>query len=399
MKKNTIIALLFLYASCAFTQDTLSVQQLDERLLDFSVAHLDTANCNTIATLPTYPDSVYKQRLQQLPNIIEMTYNHVVRRYIEQYSRHPKQISRLMYLSERYMPLFEDILCKYNLPEELKYMPVVESGLNALARSQMGAAGMWQFMPTTAKKYGLEVNSLVDERYDVYKSTDAACRFLISLYSIYNDWNLAIAAYNCGPGNINKAIHRSGGKRDFWDIYDYLPKETRNYLPLFVAANYILNYAQLENVCPTPQLIPVSFDTVLISDRVHLTQIAEVLEVPIDTLRRLNPQYLLDIVPGSKTYSICLPLQAIGDFIDLQDTICNYKTDSLLNNRRAEIDLAHKTASDGYRAKGTIQYKVKKGDTLGSIAKHFHCKVSQLQKWNSLKSTNIRAGQTLKIHR
>lgn len=375
--------------------------ELDLQLLDYSLAWIDTLPCTEEYAFSKQPDSVYIARLQELPYIIEMPYNAVVKGFIEAYlSRNHKQVARMRRLSESYFPIFEEHLLRYGLPTELKYLPVIESGLNPQAHSRAGAAGLWQFMPQTAKNNGLEVNSLIDERLDPYKSTDAACRFLKSLYNIYHDWNLAIAAYNCGPGNINKAVHRANGQRDFWQIYTFLPKETRAYLPLFIAANYVFNYADEHNICPAEPLLPLSLDTVAVNDRLHLQQVANLLDIPLNTLRKINPQYAMNILPGGKAYTLCLPAEKVGAFILNEPAILSYKRDSLINKRRDIIDLAqHSDLNGGYTVNGVTYYKIKRGDTLSAIAKKFHCSVTQLQKWNGLKNTSIREGKTLKILR
>ena len=284
------------------------------------------------------------------------------------------------------------------MPYELCYMPVIESALNPQARSHMGATGLWQFMPATGKKYGLEINSLVDERMDPIRSTEAACLFLKNLYAIFQDWNLVIAAYNCGPGNVNKAIHRAGGKRDFWSIYPYLPSETRGYLPIFIAASYAMNYAEAHGICPATPLATMASDTIVTTQRQHLKQIADNIDIPLAELRRLNPQYPRDIIPGGKAYAICLPIEKAGLYIDKQDTILAYQAKELIHNRRDEIELLHRTSvNGGYSINGVTYYKIKEGDTLGGIAKKFRVSVKQLKAWNGLKSDMIRAGKTLKI--
>ena len=253
-------------------------------------------------------------------------------------------------------------------------------------------------MPSTGRLYGLEINSLVDERMDPIKSTEAACLFLKSLYNMFGDWTLALAAYNCGPGNVNKAIHRADGKKDFWSIYPFLPAETRGYVPIFIAAAYSINYADLHGICPEAIEMTEHTDTIQTNVRQHLLQISEILGIELDELRRLNPQYAKDVIPGGKTYSLCLPADRVTDYIDQQEVILGYRADELINNRRAEIDLAQQTGlSGGYSVNGVTYYKIKNGDTLGGIAKKFHCSVSQIKSWNGLKSDNIRAGSTLKI--
>ena len=366
---------------------------------DEVLAWLDTTECLSDTIIAELPDSIYKQRLQALPFVIEVPYNEVVRRYILRYVKHsPRQLAALQRKAEYYFPIFENILAKHDLPYELCYMPVIESALNPQARSHMGATGLWQFMPATGKKYGLEINSLVDERMDPIRSTEAACLFLKNLYGIFQDWNLVIAAYNCGPGNVNKAIHRAGGKRDFWSIYPFLPSETRGYLPIFIAASYAMNYAQEHGICPADPLPTMAADTIITTHRQHLKQIADNIDIPLAELRRLNPQYPRDIIPGGKSYAICLPIEKAGMYIDLQDTILAYRAEELIHNRRDEIELLHRTSvNGGYSINGVTYYKIKEGDTLGGIAKKFRVSVKQLKAWNGLKSDMIRAGKTLKI--
>lgn len=375
------------------------LSDIEMRALDWSLQWLDTTDCVAVHDTTTLPDSVYKARLQALPCVIELPYNERVRGFILRYvKRSPKQVARLMRMSEYYFPIFEEALGRYNLPYELRCVPIIESALNPTARSHAGAAGLWQFMPATAKLYGLEVNSLVDERMDVHKSTEAACRFLSNMYAIYHDWNLVIAAYNCGSGNVNKAIRRANGKRDFWSIYPFLPRETRNYVPIFIAANYAMNYGQEHGICKAPIEKTMITDTICTTRRLHLQQVSENLGIEMDELRRLNPQYSRDILPGGNAYSLCLPSEKMGLYIDQEDSILSYKADSLINNRRAEIDMAKVTSITGaYRVNGVTYYTIKNGDSLSTIAKKFHCTVKQLKQWNGLKSDAIRAGKKLKI--
>jgi membrane-bound lytic murein transglycosylase D len=366
---------------------------------DEALAWIDTTDCQSDTLITELPDSIYKIRLQALPLIIEVPYNEVVRKYILRYIKHsPRQLAALQRKSEYYFPIFENIIARHQLPYELCYLSIVESALNPQARSHMGAAGLWQFMPATGKRYGLEVNSLVDERMDPIRSTEAACKYLSDLYDIFNDWNLAIAAYNCGPGNVNKAIHRAGGKRDFWSIYPFLPRETRGYLPIFIAVVYAMNYAGMHGICPSEPLLTMASDTIVTTQRQHLKQIAANLNIPLSELRRLNPQYPRDIIPGNKEYAICLPIEKVGEYIDNERTILAYQADELIYNRRDEIELLQRTSVyGGYSINGVTYYKIKAGDTLGGIAKKFHVSVKQLKAWNGLKSDAIRAGKTLKI--
>jgi len=374
---------------------------LDCRLMDWAMEWLDTTVCESTPKSVTLTDAEVRAKLAALPCEIEMPYNAVVRKYIDMYLGRPRQMAALRRLSEYYFPYFENQLTSNGLPQELKYLAVIESALNSNIYSRVGAAGLWQFMPSTGKHYGLEVNSLIDERLDPYKSTQAACKMLRSLYRVYGDWNLAIASYNCGPGNVNRAIHRAGGKTDFWEIYPWLPAETRGYLPCFIAATFVLSYADEFGFCPEmlveenklthkQQLMPMLVDTVMTDKRQHLRQTADVVGLSLDELRKLNPQYMKDIIPGGKPYPLVLPIELVGAYIDLQDTILKYMADSLINNRREEIQQSLVTPN-------ARTHKVKKGETLGSIAKRYHCSVKQLQHWNSLKGTTIREGQVLKI--
>lgn len=378
-----------------------TLSDIDFRMMEWAMGWLDTTGCVAYKDTIVLPDSVYKARLQALPCVVELPYNQIVKRFILRYVRRgQKQVARMKRMSEYYFPIFEEALDRYGLPYELELMPVIESALNPQAHSHMGAAGLWQFMPATGKRYGLEINSLVDERMDPIKSTEAACRFLKAMYDVFQDWNLVIAAYNCGSGNVSKAIHRAGGKRDFWSIYPYLPRETRSYLPIFIAANYAMNYSDEHGICPAPLEKIMLTDTILTNRRLHLEQVSTKLEIPLDELRRLNPQYTRDILPGGTTYALCLPSEKAGLFIEQQDSIYAHKADQLINNRRAEIDMAKVTDISGaYRVNGVTYYTIKNGDTLGGIAQKFRCSVKQLKAWNGLKNDNIRAGRKLKIYK
>jgi membrane-bound lytic murein transglycosylase D len=395
--KRLLFILSILFPSLLAAQE--KVADTTTIFFDEALAWIDTTDCQSDTLITELPDSIYKIRLQALPLIIEVPYNEVVRKYILRYIKHsPRQLAALQRKSEYYFPIFENIIARHQLPYELCYLSIVESALNPQARSHMGAAGLWQFMPATGKRYGLEVNSLVDERMDPIRSTEAACKYLSDLYDIFNDWNLAIAAYNCGPGNVNKAIHRAGGKRDFWSIYPFLPRETRGYLPIFIAVVYAMNYAGMHGICPSEPLLTMASDTIVTTQRQHLKQIAANLNIPLSELRRLNPQYPRDIIPGNKEYAICLPIEKVGEYIDNERTILAYQADELIYNRRDEIELLQRTSVyGGYSINGVTYYKIKAGDTLGGIAKKFHVSVKQLKAWNGLKSDAIRAGKTLKI--
>ena len=308
--------------------------------LYMSKTYLEEEDCNMRDVNPVYSKEDYIARLLRLPNVMEMVYNDVVQKFIDRYSGRLRQsISYMLGASNFYIPIFEEALEAYQLPLELKYLPIIESALNPNAISRAGAGGLWQFMIGTGKQYGLQVNSLVDERRDPVKSSYAAARYLGDLYKIFGDWNLVIAAYNCGPENINKAIRRSNGEKDYWQIYPYLPKETRGYVPAFIAANYIMTYYSLHNICPMSTRLPAKTDTVMVNKNVHLQQVAEVVGINIDLLRSLNPMYRRDIIPGAtEPYALRLPLTEVGKFIDLQDSVYTYKVDELLN-KRSEVEI------------------------------------------------------------
>ena len=300
----------------------------------------EDSDCNMRDINPVFTKEEYIDRLSRIPSVMEMAYNDVVQKFIDRYSgRLRHSISYMLGASNFYIPIFEEALEAYQLPLELKYLPVIESALNPLAVSRVGATGLWQFMITTAKQYGLQVNSLTDERRDPVKASYAAARYLKDLYRVFGDWNLVIAAYNCGPENINKAIHRSNGEKDYWQIYPYLPKETRGYVPAFIAANYIMTYYSLHNICPMSTRLPAKTDTVMVNRNVHLEQVAEVVGINIDLLRSLNPMYRRDIVPGhTEPCPLRLPQTEVGKFIDMQDSIYNYRVDELLN-KRTEVEV------------------------------------------------------------
>ena len=289
---------------------------------------------------PVFTPEEYIDRLRRMPTVMEMGYNDIVQRFIDRYmARLRHSVSYMLGATNFYVPIFEEALEAYQVPLELKYLPVIESALNPRAVSRVGATGLWQFMLGTGKQYGLEVNSLVDERRDPVRSSYAAARYLRDLYRIFGDWNLVIAAYNCGPGNINKAIHRSGGEKDYWRLYPYLPAETRGYVPAFIAANYAMTYYCEHGICPMSTKLPLETDTVVVDRDVHMEQIAKVLDLDIEMLRSLNPQYRRDIVPGAtKKYAIRLPMADTGRFIDMQDSIYSYRTSELLT-KRAVVDV------------------------------------------------------------
>lgn len=343
----------------------------------------------------TTPDSVYANRLRALVSPVQLPFNPIVKNYIRRYvDTRYGTINRVLSLSRYYFPLIEEELIKADLPVELRALPIIESALSTTATSPMGAVGLWQFMPATGKSYGLEINSFVDERRDPVQATRAACRYLKDLYSIYHDWTLAIAAYNCGPGNVNKAIARSGGNgRTFWDIYDYLPRETRGYVPAFIGASYAYAYHRQHGIELTESPIPLATDTIRIDRLMHLGQIASTIDIPIETLRQLNPQYKLDIIPATtKPYTLVLPQRNITQYIANEPAI--FAKDSAYLKEYinpANIDKKRQERS------GTV-YVVKKGDTLGAIARRYRVTTAQLMRWNGIKNAHkLRLGQRIRI--
>lgn len=352
------------------------------------------ANCISGSVNIDYPDSVYIQRLSCMPTVIEMPFNQIVKSYITFYTeRRRKLVENMMGLGTYYFPIFEQELEKAGLPLELKYLPIIESALRPEATSRAGAAGLWQFMIGTAKILGMEVNSLVDERRDPVKSSEMAAHYLKELYNIYNDWGLAIAAYNCGPGNVNKAIRRSGGK-DYWEIYNFLPRETRGYLPAFIAANYVMHYYNEHNICPVRTDMPLTTDTVHINEQIHFQQIADVLNIPIDQLRSLNPQYRRDIIPGdSKTRALLLPTQQVYAFIEARDSIVQHQNG--LYAKRTTVEPAGYSASNSK----VIYHKIRRGDTLSKIASRYGVTTQEIKRWNRLRGNTLIAGRSLKIYR
>ena len=343
------------------------------------------------------PDSVYSRRLLDLASPIQFPYNSIVKGYINRYtnSRYGT-ISRILGMSQYYFPIIEEELLREGLPVELRALPIIESALSPTAVSPMGAVGLWQFMPTTAKAYGLEVNSMVDERYDPLKSTRAACRYMKDLYEMYNDWSLAIAAYNCGPGNVNKAMARAGGNpQSFWDVYEFLPRETRGYVPSFIAASYAYAYHQAHNITYAEPPMPIAVDTIQVSRLLHLGQVSSTIDVSTDALKMLNPQYKLDVIPATtKSYTLVLPANRVTEFISNQDSI--YAKDSVYLKEYLDPAVVEKKKTE----QTVIYYRVKSGDTLGAIARRNHVTTSQLMRWNGIKNPNrLSIGQRLRIEK
>lgn len=412
------------------------------RLYDAKMYLEQDTECDMPDVNPVYDASVYKERLSKLPTAMEMPYNDIIQAFINHYTGPlRRKVAAMLGAQNFFIPIFEEALESYDLPLELKYLPVIESGLNPMAKSRVGATGLWQFMLNTAKQYGLTVNSMVDERRDITRASYAAAHYLSDLYNIYGDWNLVIAAYNCGTGALNKAIKRSNGERDYWKIYPKLPAETRGYVPAFIAANYVMNYYCDHNICPlTTKDFPTATDTVMVDRDIHFEQIAQVLNISVDQLKSLNPQYRRNIVNGkSGDGSLRLPSLLIPVFIEKEDSIfaantTNYKpkrtevevaggTDnySVTNNKVTyddpEADEHETSSKKSYRSgsssknnskgKGKNKKKTKsakaknvsirEGDTLSEIAERNHTTVAKLKKLNKISGSSIRAGKKIRV--
>ena len=362
-------------------------------------------NMDSVHFSSEVPDKVLIERLERMNSFIQLPYNETVKNYMVLYAeKMPTKMGQMLGLAQYYMPIFEEAFRKYNLPLELKYMAIIESALNPLAVSRVGATGMWQFMHSTARNYGLRIDSYIDERMDPVASVDAAARYLRDAYRIFGDWSLAISSYNCGSGNVNKAIKRSG-RRDFWSIYPYLPRETRGYVPAMVGAMYAINYAKEYGLEATPIQIPAHVDTFMVNRNVHFRQISEVLGIPIDDLRDLNPQYYKDIVPGAQGEQVLrLPFNYSNAFLDMQDSIYRYKaaemfSGSVDDGRNARPTVKAPAAARSGSGGQWVYYKVRRGDNLGKIARKHHTTIANIKKWNNLRSDRIREGQRLKVGR
>lgn len=353
------------------------------------------SDCVENSVNPKFSDTVYAERLSSLPTIVEMPYNYVTRNSIDAYTgRNRKVISFALGMLPMYEDIFVEALIKYNVPIELKYLPIVESALKPKAYSRAGAAGMWQFIYSTGRKYELYVNSLVDDRYDIIKESDAAAHHLRDLYDMFGDWSLAISAYNCGPGNITKAITRSGGKRDFWDLYPYLPHETRGYLPAFIAVNYAMSFYKEHGICPMESVRPPQTDTIHVNRNLHIGQLMHYSGIGQEEFQALNPQYLTEVIPGAyRTCVLTLPQQYIRPLVEAGDSLYEYNKEQFFpKSKLAYID-------DDMKNRVTyVTHKIKTGETLGGIAIKYHTTVKNIKNWNNLKSDNIRAGKTLRIY-
>ena len=371
-----------------------------ERYLEYDSAEMNPYGYE-FGEVPIFPDDVYKQRIEKLAaqTTLPMVYNPAVRAKIDNYVfRFRAFTGRMLGLSYVYFPMFEEMLDKYNMPLELKCLAVVESALNPLAVSRVGAKGLWQFMYATGKQYGLKSNSLVDDRFDPLKETEAACRFMLDLYHRYKDWFLVLAAYNSGPGTVNKAIARAGGVMDYWAICPYLPAETQNYVPTFIAINYVVHYAKEHNLYPiAPDMLISGTDTVTVRDVLSFAQLHETLGVSIKDLETNNPQYTKGIIPASDSikYILRLPSQYAVQFAVSEKEIYAYKTREQIDKEKV-LEEAQKVVVTPPKPK--VKYHtVKKGETLSGIAKKYKVSVSNIKKWNNLKSNTIRTNQRLRV--
>lgn len=350
------------------------------------------------------PDSVYIQRLEKTEQVIDLSYNPAVLSFIKMYTERKRdQVERMIGLSEYYFPMFEEILDKHDLPLELKYLSIIESALDPVATSRVGAMGLWQFMYGTGKFLGLEITSFVDERRDPVKSTEAAAQYLKYLYDVYNDWHLAIAAYNCGPGNVNKAIRRSGGKTNYWELYYLLPRETRGYVPLFIAATYMMNYYEEHNLKPQIPSMPIDVDTIMVNNYLHFDQLTATLNIEKEHLQALNPMYRRGVIPASesKPYPVVLPFEKTFEFIEKDTAIFAYERNRFFPNNTlvnpVESGAGHFVPSD-VKGKTKIVYTVKAGDTVGGIAAKYRVRQGDLTSWNNIRKNIIRVGQKLAIY-
>lgn len=423
MRRQVLITFIILFISISlYSQESMETNSESNIVLNIQARNLDSlyiawsenrlmvpleytgsANDSLLPFSNKVPDSVYRQRLKAIPTVIDLTFNSRVKSFIELYTvKSRAQVELMLGLADYYFPIFEKALADEGLPMELKYVPVIESGLNPVATSRAGAQGLWQFMYGTAKGYGLKMNSYVDERWDPVKSSKAAVNYLKDLFDIYGDWHLVIAAYNCGPGNVNKAIRRSGGKRNYWDVYYHLPRETRGYVPALIASIYVMNYHYAHRLVPIKNQYSGPIDTVWVKQDIHLRQVSEVLEISLLDLQRLNPQYRRNIIPGNGgPNAIRLPNEFALDFVSMEDSIAKHK-------RTKYFSQANLNKSPTYSSfkpdppKGdyvTLVYKVKSGDNLGYISEWYDIGLSKLRYWNNIYGNKIRVGQKLTIYK
>ena len=388
--KNTVTAIAEEYTT-EVSDSLLNLWYVQKKVAQSEEGYFDM---DSVRFQSNVPDSVYIERIREMNSFITLPYNDIVKNYIIKYSeKMPTSIGKIIGLCDYYMPIFEEIFSQYDMPEELRAMAVIESAMNPLAVSRVGAKGMWQFMYSTAKIYGLHIDSFVDERLDPIKSAHAAAQYLQDAYEIFGDWNLAIASYNCGAGNVNKAIRRSGGKRAFWDIWPYLPRETRGYVPAFVGALYTMNYYKEHGIRPVAVATPAHVDTFHINKMLHLKQVSELTGAPLEDLKNLNPQYRHEIIPGNeREYILRIPYTYTNAFLEHEDSLYRHKADIYFNPVTIK---KIKDGGDGER----VVYRVKSGDYLGKIAINHGTTVAKIKKWNNLTTNDIRVGQRLIIYR
>lgn len=448
MKKSILATLLALGLSASMTLSARSILDIKQSITDDNIIAPESFETQTRLLeenfyiknyvvpgmdlgepQPASP-AEYEERLKVLPTVIEMPYNSLVGNFINMYlTKKRTLVADMLALHSYYGPIFVEELIKEGMPTELQYLPVIESAINPNAISRAGAAGLWQFMPATAKGLGMEVNSLVDERRDARLSSRNAARYLKQLYDIYNDWSLAIAAYNCGPGNVNKAMRRAGeGKKDFWEIYEFLPAETRGYVPVFIAANYVMNYYGKHGITPTIIKRHLTTDTVTVDKYIHFNQIAAVLNIPVDEIRMLNPQFLKDVIPGDyRPYTLTLPTQQCLSYVMSEKRIADY--DSELYARRSHVEpgaqpvdpvlpesdhgaanLAsasrqsvnaetnNELAHTGLVEQMTVRtHVVGRGESIRDIARKYGVSATDIKRWNHLRRGKVREGDSLRI--
>lgn len=361
---------------------------------------LDTADYSSPLQGTDMTDEQYMEKLSRMGTVMQIPYNQAVRTFIERYSVKWKSIMpQVVGLCYYYMPIFEESLSKYDLPLELKVLPIIESLLNPTATSRAGARGLWQFILSAARGYDLRVDNFIDERLDPYKASDAAARLLRDNYEVFGDWALAISAYNCGMGGVQRAIDRAGGKTDYWSIYPYLPRETRNYVPSFVGMLYALTYRDELGIEADRIPMPLSTDTFDVAGKVHLGQVSSLVGIPLDDLRALNPQYYRDIIPDDRpTYPLILPHKYSSVFAQCKDSVATHKASEFLTAAVLKEPAGQKVTGTSSSRGGGVAYKVRSGDTLSRIASRNHCTVKQLKSWNNLRSDRLRVGQVLYIY-
>ncbi len=344
-------------------------------------------------SVPVYDDFIYEHRLHKLDVLspFALDYNQAVKDYIHAYTVQKREkVAQLLGLAQHYFPLFEETLDRYDLPLELKHLAIIESALNPVARSKSGAMGLWQFIYGTGKMYNLKINSYVDERCDPYLSTVAACEYLKSLYGMFGDWQLVLAAYNGGPGTLNKAMRRSG-KKTYWELRPYLPLETRGYVPAFIAATYVMNYASEHNIYPlAPRIFHYSVDTLHVKNRLSFSSLSKVLDISLEDLEYLNPSYRRHLIPATPTFNtLVLPKQKVGLFLANETDLYN------MNHEVSAPELAVQKITTVSQEK---RHTVKSGETLSNIAAKYHCSVSDIKDWNNLRGTTIHPGDKLLVY-